>query len=94
MAVFDHNKNCFHTARGTYNKDRKTVSIQSSKSCNAKSAAEVVKEMRNLMEELKRTPVLSNYLEPADLKRGPKPSHLKKLNKVSGPYVPKVKKII
>lgn len=90
LAVFDHNANKFVVAKGTYNKDRKTVSIHSSKKCQGVSAAEVVKELRNLMEELKRTPPKgSNTLEPAQLKRGPKPTHLKKLKKVSGPFKPK-----
>jgi len=90
ITTYNHDKNCFIIAKGSYNKDRKTVSLASSKKCNGDSAAEIVKELKNLMEELKREkPRGSDTLEPAQLKRGPKPTHLKKINKVSGPWKPK-----
>lgn len=92
LAVFNHDTGQFVLARGNYNKDLKTVTIQASKKCSGASAAEVVRELRNLMEELKRTPPRgSSTLNPADLKRGPKPTHLKQLNKVTGPWKPKFK---
>ncbi len=90
MVVFNHKENCFVVGEGSYNKDKKTVSIHKSKKCDAKSAAEIVKELRNLMEKLKReNPVRSGTLQPAQLKRGPKPSMLTKLNKLSGPWKPR-----
>ncbi len=92
LAVFNHEGNRFDIARGSYNKDLKTVTIQSSRKSSGVSAADIVRELRNVMEELKRTPPRgSNTLNPADLKRGPKPTHLKKLNTVSGPWKPKFK---
>jgi hypothetical protein len=89
VVVFNPDKKCFVLAKGTYNKDRKTVSIDSSRECAGKSAAEVVRELRNHMEKLKKDkPRGSSTLEPAKLKRGPKPTHLKKLSKISGPWKP------
>jgi len=90
LAIFSHKEGQFIIAKGSYNKDVKTVTIQSSKKSTGVSAAEIVRELRNLMEELKRTPPRgSNTLNPAELKRGPKPTHLKKVNKVTGPWKPK-----
>lgn len=90
LVTFNDNDNCFIIAKGSYNKDRKTISIHSSKKCTAKSAAEIVRELRNYMEHLKKeTPRGSDTLQPAQLKRGPKPSHLKKLKKVQGPWKPR-----
>lgn len=90
IVTFNSKDHCFIIAKGSYSKDRKTVSIHSSRKCEAKSAAEITKDIRNFMETIKREkPVGSNTLHPAQLKRGPKPTHLKKLKKVSGPYKPK-----
>lgn len=90
VACFNHDKGHFVIAKGSYNKERKTVSIESSCKCSGVSAAEIVRELRNMMEELKRTPPRgSNTLEPVELKRGPKPIHLKKLKTPSGPWKPK-----
>jgi hypothetical protein len=95
IAAFNHESKCFIIAKGSYNKDRKTVSIVESKKTTAFSAAELVRELRNLMEELKRaTPRGSNSLNPADLKRGPKPTHLKSLKKAKGPFKVNIKKAI
>lgn len=86
VACFNHERGHFVIAQGTYNRDRKTVSVHSSRKCDAVSAAEIVRELRNVMEDLKRTPGRgSSTLQPAELKRGPKPRHLKKLKGVSGP---------
>ena len=58
---------------GYYNKDRNTVSIEEVKKVEGESAAEIVKDMRNKMEKLKReTPRGSTSLNPIKLKRGPK----------------------
>lgn len=73
ICCFNHSDSCYVLAQGHYNKDRKTVSIQKSSKCMEKSAAEVVKKMRNLMEQLKKeSPRDSNSLKPVNLKRGPK----------------------
>jgi hypothetical protein len=69
----DHN--CFVISKGFYNKDRKTVSIQSSQKCNANSASDVSKELHNMMNHLKNQPDKTSEkikLRPVPLKRGPK----------------------
>lgn len=65
--------NCYVLSSGFYNKDRKSVSVQQSKSCNAESAAEIVREVRNLMHSLKDKPDRHvEKLKKVPLKRGPK----------------------
>jgi hypothetical protein len=87
VALYNHHHSTFVLAAGHYNKDRKTVSVQKSHRIDSKSAAEICKELRNLMEKLKKeSPRLSNSLEPVKLKRGPKPTHLKKLKKSGKTY--------
>lgn len=64
---------CFIISRGFYNKDRKTISIQRSEKCKYDNPSEIVKELRNLMHELKNKK--DNHVEklkPVKLKRGPK----------------------
>lgn len=95
IATFNHDHGYFVIATGTYNKDRKTVSIQTSRRSSGTAAAEIVRELRNLMEDLKRSkPRGSSTLNPAEMKRGPKPTHLKNLKKVTGPWKPKINKVI
>jgi hypothetical protein len=90
IVAFNHKEHCFIIADGHYNKDRKTVSIQSNKKCSGKSASEITKELRNHMEKLKKQkPRGSDTLEPAKLKRGPKPQFLKKFKPLTGPWKPK-----
>lgn len=68
---YDHNY--FVISKGFYNKDRKTVSVQSSKKCTSDSAAEIAKELHNTMHSLKNQPDRhSEKLKPVQLKRGPK----------------------
>lgn len=63
---------CFLISKGFYNKDRKTISIQSTKKC-ADNAAEITKELHNTMHSLKGQPNKHiEKLKPAQLKRGPK----------------------
>lgn len=63
---------CFLISKGYYNKDRKTVSVQSTKKC-ADNASEISKEMHNMMHHLKDQPDRHvEKLKPAHLKRGPK----------------------
>jgi hypothetical protein len=64
---------CFVITKGFYNKDRKTVSVQGSHKCPGTSAAEITKELRNLMHGLKDKPDRhAEKLKPVPLKRGPK----------------------
>lgn len=78
---------CFVVAAGYYNKDRKTVSIQKSRKCDGKSAAEICRDLRNYLDKLKReSPRSSGTMEPAHLKRGPKPSHMQKVKKFKSPF--------
>jgi hypothetical protein len=82
-------KKAFLLGDGHYNRDRKTVSVQHCHNCNSENAAEMCKDLRNLMEKLKKkNPRGSNTLEPAPMKPGPKPSYLKKLKKLTGPWKP------
>jgi hypothetical protein len=64
---------CYVISSGFYNKDRKSVSVQQSKNCNAENAAEIVREVRNLMHSLKEKPDRHvEKLKKVPLKRGPK----------------------
>jgi len=66
-------KGCFVISKGFYNKLKKTVSIQSSEKCKSDSPAEIVRELRSLMEDLKRKKDRHiEKLNPVKLKRGPK----------------------
>ncbi len=79
--------NEFIIAKGHYNKDKKTVSLIGSHKTNNNSAAEIAREMRNYMEKLKgEKPRGSSTLEPAPMKRGPKPKFMQKINKVQSPW--------
>jgi hypothetical protein len=65
--------NCFVVSKGFYNKDRKTVSIQSSQKCKNDSAADLTKDLHNMMFHLKKQPDKNMpKLKPVPLKRGPK----------------------
>lgn len=58
---------------GFYNKDRKSVSVQKSKESDAENAADIVKEVRNMMHDLKDKPDRHvEKLKRVPLKRGPK----------------------
>lgn len=60
-------------SKGFYNKDRKSVSVQTSKESDAENAAEITAEVRNLMHSLKGTPDRHvEKLKKVPLKRGPK----------------------
>jgi len=87
LVLFKDNE--FIIARGHYNKDKKTVSLMDSHKTLGQSAADIAKEMRNVMEKLKREkPRGSDTLEPAPMKRGPKPKFMQKIKKVQGPWKP------
>lgn len=64
---------CFVVSKGYYNKDRRTVSIQSSEKCQGDNAAEITKQVFNLMHHLKGQPDRhQEKLKPAKLRPGPK----------------------
>lgn len=89
IALFDEKERCFIIAKGHYNKDKKTVSVIGSQKCTGKSASEICKELRNVMEKLKKEkPRNSSTLEPVPMRRGPKPKYMQKINKVQGPWKP------
>lgn len=73
----DHDGGCFVVSRGFYNKNRvpPTISVQSRKKCDGDSAAEITREMRNLMHQLRKEPDQTRQrqkLKAVPLKRGPK----------------------
>ena len=73
MASWNPKLACFVISKGFYNKDRKTVSVQGSHKCEGTSAADITKELRNLMHHLKDKPDRhKEKLKPVPLKRGPK----------------------
>jgi hypothetical protein len=64
---------CFVVSKGFYNKDRRTVSIQSSEKCSGDNAAEITKQVYNMLHDLKG--IKDRHQEPLKsigLKRGPK----------------------
>jgi hypothetical protein len=73
LITWNPDHNCFVVSHGFYNKTRKTVSITSSKECSGKSAADLAKELHNIMYDLKNKPDRhQEKLKPVPLKRGPK----------------------
>jgi hypothetical protein len=75
MVSFNPNINggCFIISKGFYNKDKKTISIQSSEKCKHDNASDIVKELRSLMESLKnKKSQYKEKLNPVKLKTGPK----------------------
>jgi len=69
----NHDGGSFIVSKGFYNRDRKSVSIQSTHKCSGDSAAEIAKEARNLMHDLKgKKDRHAEKLKPVPLKRGPK----------------------
>jgi hypothetical protein len=69
----EHDGGSFIISKGFYNKDKRTTSIQSSHKCGGNSAADITKELRNLMHSLKNVPDKhQEKLKGVNLKRGPK----------------------
>ena len=65
--------NCFVVSKGFYNKDRRTVSIQSTDQCKGVNASEISKEIHNIMHGLKsKEDRHKDKLKSVPLKRGPK----------------------
>jgi len=66
---------CYFISKGFWNKDRKTVSIPdgNTQKCESDNAAEIVKDIKNVMHSLKDTPDRHvQKLKAVPLKRGPK----------------------
>jgi hypothetical protein len=64
---------CFVISKGFYNKQKKTVLVQSSNKCVQDNPADISKELKSMMDELKNKK--NNHkekLNPVKLKRGPK----------------------
>jgi len=73
VVTWNSDHSCFVISKGFYNKDRRSVSIQSSNKCNGDSAAEIAKELHNQMHNLKDKPDRHiQKMKPVPLKRGPK----------------------
>jgi hypothetical protein len=69
----DHCGGSFIISKGFYNKARRTASIQSAQKIEGDSAAEITRNMRNIMHNLKGQPDMHRpALRPISLKRGPK----------------------
>jgi hypothetical protein len=73
VVTFHPEDETFIISKGFYNKERRTTSIQSSKKCSGDSAAEITKELRNLMHHVKDQPDKhAEKLKGVPMKRGPK----------------------
>lgn len=73
VASWHHSKRCFVLSKGFFNKDRKTVSIQSSHQAKGSDASEIANELRSLMHEVKGQPDRHiDKMKPVPMKRGPK----------------------
>lgn len=71
--TWNHEHDCFVISKGFYNREKRTVNIQKSNRCKGDNAAEVARELVNLMHNLKDTPDRhTEKLKPVPLKRGPK----------------------
>lgn len=73
LVSWNSDQECFVVSKGFYNKSKRTVSIQKSDKCSSENAAEIAKDLHNLMSSLKEKPnEHSEKLKPVPLKRGPK----------------------
>jgi hypothetical protein len=73
VASWNPKEKCYVISKGFYNKDRKSVSVQSSKRSEATNAAEIVADVRNMMHNLKGVPDRHvEKLKKVPLKTGPK----------------------
>lgn len=60
-------------SKGFYNKDRKSVSVQENKHCDAENASEITTQVRNMMHNLRNVPDRHiEKLKKVPHKRGPK----------------------
>jgi hypothetical protein len=73
VASWNPEHKCYVISKGFYNKDRKSISVQGSKHCDAENASEIVVQIKNLMHNLKDQPDRQvEKLKKVPLKRGPK----------------------
>ena len=73
MASWNPHHKCFFISKGFYNKDRKSINIQSSEKCKEESASEIYKKLRNILHGLRNKPDRHQpKLKSVPLKRGPK----------------------
>jgi len=73
LVSWNSNEKCFVISKGFYNKDRKTVSVQSTEKCKGDNASEITKQVYNMLHNLKGKPDRHlEKLKPVPLKRGPK----------------------
>lgn len=73
LVTWNSEHKCFVLSKGFYNKERKTISVQNSKKCEKDNAADIAKELNNMMHHLKDQPDKSlEKLKPVSLKPGPK----------------------
>ena len=73
LVSWNQHDRCFYISKGFYNKERRTVSVQSTEKVDHKNAAEITKHVYNLMHDLKNKPDrFREKLKPVHLKRGPK----------------------
>ena len=64
---------CFLMSNGFYNKDRKTVSVQRTEKCSNDTAADMAKDLINMMYGLRnKKDRRVEKLNPVHMKRGPK----------------------
>lgn len=69
----EHEGGCFIISKGFYNKETKSIAMQSKQKAKGNSAAEIAAELRNVMHDLKNKPDRHiQKLKGAPLKRGPK----------------------
>jgi hypothetical protein len=73
MASWNPHHKCFFISKGFYNKDRKSINIQSSEKCKEESASEIYKKLKNILHSLRNKPDRHQpKLKSVPLKRGPK----------------------
>ncbi len=66
-------KGCFVTSKGFYNKSRKSVMVQSSEKCPCEKPSEMVKHLKDIMDNLKsKKDKHVEKLKAVPMKRGPK----------------------
>lgn len=73
MISFNPHHHCFVLAKGFYNRERKTVSVQKHDVMKGNSASDLANDLKNLMHSLKGEPDRHlDKLKAVPLKRGPK----------------------
>ena len=73
VVTWNEQHKCFIVSKGFYNKDRNTISVQSTEKCKGENAFEITKQVYNIMHDLKSKPDRhTEKLKPVPLKRGPK----------------------